>query len=64
MRGPLDVEPVAASSMPATGAAVEPPTPSMPTASVATRPPHDPAPVLRDNGLPTTPRRLCARQHE
>ena len=55
MRGPLDVKPVAASMMPATGAAVKPPTPINARGVVATRPPHDPTPVLRDNGLPATP---------
>ena len=55
VHGSLEIKPVAASVMPATGATVKPPAPIQARGVVATRPPHDPTSTLRENGLPATP---------
>ncbi len=55
VRGALQVKPVAASMMPASGPAVKPPAAIQARAVVATRPPHDSTPALREHGLATTP---------
>ena len=52
VHGSLEIKPVAASVMPATGATVKPPAPIQARGVVATRPPHDPTSSLRENGLP------------
>ncbi len=51
MRGALEVKPVAASVMPATGPAVRPPAAVHSRPVVATRPPHDVAKALDAHGL-------------
>jgi hypothetical protein len=51
MHGPLDVRPVAASVMPATGPAIRPPAAIQARPVVATRPPKDLRPILREHGL-------------
>jgi hypothetical protein len=54
VRGVLEVKPVAASVMPATGPAVKPPGAIHVRAVVATRPPQDVTPALRAQGLTET----------
>ena len=62
VRGALEIKPVAASVMPATGATVKPPAPIQARGVVATRPPHDPTSTLRENGLPATVLPLLRRR--
>jgi hypothetical protein len=52
VHGKLDVRPVAASVMPATGPAVRPPAALQARPVVATRAPKDLTPTLREHGLP------------
>jgi hypothetical protein len=54
VRGALDVKPVAASVTVASGAAAKPPAAIEKRAVVATRPPHDVTPRLRDQGIAPT----------
>ena len=55
IHGALAVAPVAASLTPSTGRAVKPPAAVLARPVVGTRPPKDPAPVLRAHGLAFTP---------
>jgi hypothetical protein len=55
VHGPLQIKPVAASVMPATGTTVKPPAAIHARGVVATRPPHDPTSILRETGLPPAP---------
>ena len=55
VHGALDAKPVPASVMPSSGPAVKPAPGTRTHAVVATRPPHDPAPALREHGLPAGP---------
>src|SRR5438874_1333874 len=55
VHGPLDVRPVAASVMPRTGPAIKPPAAIQARPVVATRPPKDLRPILREHGLVSGP---------
>jgi hypothetical protein len=55
IQGPLEVRPVAASVMPATGHAPRPPAALHERTVVATRAPHDVTPTLRSQGLAAAP---------
>ena len=55
VRGPLAIRPVAASAQPAAEPALKPPAASQTRPVMATRPPRDPRPALREQGLTVTP---------
>lgn len=55
VRGPLPVRPVSASLVPTAGRAAQPPAEVLNRRVVATHPPHDPAPDLRQQGLRVPP---------
>jgi len=60
VRGALDVKPVGASMMPATGSAVRPPAAIESRSVVATRTPKDLSPALREHGLSESGERKSA----